>query len=766
MTFLTTSLIAGGLAAAVVPVVLHLVMQGRPKAYEFPALRFIRLRLAANQRRFRLKHLLLLALRVLLLVLLGVSLARPTLRWIGDYGVTALPFGSQESPVAAVIIIDTSPRMGYIAANQTRLTEAQEHALWLLEQFPKDSRVAVLGSQRVPASFQVDLLAARERIERLSTVMTGRSLLDSLTEGARLLKQTELERRDSPVLRPNEIYLITDMTEPGWPEALSPSVRAALENVPDATLHLIDVGITPASDTALTRVTLSDEVLSAEMPLRIEVELSHTGEAESRTAELFLGTRDEGRGTRDEESETPIPYPLSPIPSLLKRDTKTVDFPAGTSRRNIVFELSVLSEGTNQGVIRLTSPDALAANDEISFTVEVRPPSRVLIVAPPNVQSLFLREALAPERLRLNGIIPYRIDTLSVDQFNESQPNQLTDYRAVFLLDPKPMPPASWKKLADHAAAGNGVAVFLGRNATPISEFNEGTARELLGVTLRMQVPKPDGDLWLTVPSYENPVLRPFREMAQSDTMGIPWHAVPIFRYWHVDNLAAGTDVVMQYSDYCAGGTDHPAMVTRTLGQGNVLVATTPVSDLPDENAWNLLPTSMEAPWLFVMLSDGITQFLLGIGERHYNYLAGQLVTLRPDVLPASCIVKPPQGEGVRITPDSLRQAITFPATEQLGNYTVSSGGSGGTSRLQTGFSVNAPAQTWNLARITPEQAQAVCGNRLRVTRDRSTLESGMSQSRTGSELFPLVMLLVLTVFVAEYFVSNRFYGEEISQKK
>ena len=145
MTFLTMSLIAGGLAAAVIPVVLHLVMQGRPKSYEFPALRFIRQRLAANQRRFRLKHLLLLTLRVLLLVLLGVALARPTLRWLA-----AGSFGSQESPVAAVIVIDTSPRMGYIAANKTRLTEAQEHALWLLEQFPKDSRVAILGSQRVP----------------------------------------------------------------------------------------------------------------------------------------------------------------------------------------------------------------------------------------------------------------------------------------------------------------------------------------------------------------------------------------------------------------------------------------------------------------------------------------------------------------------------------------------------------------------------------------------------------------------------------------
>ena len=750
MTFLTLSLVAGGLAAAVIPVVLHLVMQGRPKTYEFPALRLIRQRFATNQRRFRLKHLLLLALRVLLLVLLGIALAKPTLRWI-----SAGSFGSQEGsiatrnrlPVAAVIVIDTSPRMGYIVANKTRLAEAQEHAKWLLEQFPKDSRVAVLSSQRVPASFQVDLLAARERIERLSTIVTGRSMLEMLVEGAKLLKPNEANSVASKGEREHrEIYVITDMTEPGWPEAMQPAVRAALADIPDAALYLIDVGVEAAADTALTRVSLSDEVLSAETSLRIEVEMSHVGDAESRTAELYVrnisGTTDMVLG----ESKTTL-FPGD------KRDTKTVDFPSGTSRRNIVFELSVLQEGTNQGVIRLTTPDALATNDEIGFTVEVRPASRVLVVAPPNVQTLFLREALAPERLRLNGVIPYRVDTMSVAEFSESPPNRLADYRAVFLLDPPSLPPTCWKKLADYAAAGNGVALFPGRNAT--QEFNEAAARELLGVTLRMQARAPDGDLWLIVPGYEHPILRPFREM---DAAEIPWYAVPIFRYWHIDDLAAGTDIVMQYLD------GRPAMVTRPLGQGRMLVMTTPVSDLPDENAWNLLPTSIEAPWLFVMLCDGVTQFLLGIGERNFNYRTGQLVTLRPNVpqLPASCIVKPPQSEGVRVTTDSIRQVITFPATEQPGNYTVSSGGTSGTSRLQTGFSVNSPAETWNLTRTKPEQAKTICGDRLRITKDRSTLEVGMSQSRTGRELFPLVMLLVLAVFAGEYYVSNRFYREEM----
>jgi len=445
-----------------------------------------------------------------------------------------------------------------------------------------------------------------------------------------------------------------------------------------------------------------------------------------------------------------------------------------------VFDLSVMQEGTNQGWIRLTTPDALAANDEIGFTVEVHAPSRVLIVAPTREQTLFLHESLAPSALRLNGMVPYRVDTMMVSQFDSVTGRLDLDsaYRAVFLLDPPPLSPATWKKLADFAAAGNGVAVFLGRHAT-MSRFNEAQARELLGMTLRMQALASGDNLWLTVPGYENPVLQPFRTM---DTTEIPWHAVPIFRYWHIDDLAAGTDIVMQYSD------GRPALVTRPLGQGNVLVMTTPVSDLPDDQAWNLLPTSMDAPWLFVMLSDGITQFLLGIGDRRSNYPAGQLVTLRPvsarsddgTQWPASCIVQPPQPGGIpshapgntggiqantpsntaiRIATDPLRRVISFPATDLPGNYTVSSGGTGVVGRLQTGFSVQASAETWNMTRITPEQAKSLCGNQLRITKDRATLEVGMSRSRTGRELFPLVMLFVLAVFASEYFVANRFYA-------
>ena len=138
--FINPWLLAGAGFVAL-PIVLHLIMRQKPRLLEFPALRFIRRRHDANRRKLRWRHLLLLALRVLLIVLLATALARPKTKVAG--GV----FGGQKAPVAAALVFDTSKRMEYRHENRTRLEAAQELGAWLLGQLPPESQVAVLDSR-------------------------------------------------------------------------------------------------------------------------------------------------------------------------------------------------------------------------------------------------------------------------------------------------------------------------------------------------------------------------------------------------------------------------------------------------------------------------------------------------------------------------------------------------------------------------------------------------------------------------------------------
>src|SRR3954463_8594622 len=83
--------LAGGVALASVPVILHLVMKQPPKRVIFPALRLMSERHKRSKKKLRIKNWLLLLARMALVALMAMALARPRLfsqtRLLGDQGV-------------------------------------------------------------------------------------------------------------------------------------------------------------------------------------------------------------------------------------------------------------------------------------------------------------------------------------------------------------------------------------------------------------------------------------------------------------------------------------------------------------------------------------------------------------------------------------------------------------------------------------------------------------------------------------------------------
>src|SRR5580704_2052130 len=120
MTFIH-GYILGGRVMVNVQILLHLIMRQKPKQLAFPAFRFLRQKARINQRKIRLQHWLLLALRVLLIAALCFALARPRL------ASSRVPFGGEQA-VAAVFVFDTSASMEYTIAEKTRLDDAKRRA--------------------------------------------------------------------------------------------------------------------------------------------------------------------------------------------------------------------------------------------------------------------------------------------------------------------------------------------------------------------------------------------------------------------------------------------------------------------------------------------------------------------------------------------------------------------------------------------------------------------------------------------------------------
>jgi hypothetical protein len=85
-----------GAGAVSVPIIIHLLNKRKFERVVWGAMRFLKISVEQNQRRLQIEDMLLLVLRCLLLFLLGMALARPTLRsfagggWFGQAKVTAV----------------------------------------------------------------------------------------------------------------------------------------------------------------------------------------------------------------------------------------------------------------------------------------------------------------------------------------------------------------------------------------------------------------------------------------------------------------------------------------------------------------------------------------------------------------------------------------------------------------------------------------------------------------------------------------------------
>jgi hypothetical protein len=611
--------------------------------------------------------------------------------------------------------------MEYVAENKTRLEVAKKFAAWILDQLPQNSSVAILSCDSDANVFQVDKLAAAEKISRLKTTAVGVPVCDVVKNGVTLLQNSEIEQR--------ELYVITDLSEPGWTES------AQIPPQTDFGIFVVDVSAEKPVNTAIQNVTVNPESVAAKTPIRFDVTVAHTGPAATKSIELVLGNN---------ENET-------------VRMSKTIEFADGHSKTAKTFILAGAEPGTYQGKLRFAAGDALPADDQYWFSFAVEAEQKILVAAQPPVRdsALYLQQALET--------VPFAVETVPFADFPGLTPQELEKYNAVVLLDPPPLQPNVWKKLADYASAGYGVGVFLGTNSDSLPSFNHASATEVLGAKLVRQARNPDGELWL-VP-VESLLFSSFRAIGDT-TLPLPerfpWMTQPVFRYWQLSDLSPRSEIAATFSD---GRT---AILTQTFGRGHTVTVTTPVSELPEvKTPWNLW-TRGETSWMFVLLAEGMTKYLAGSAERKYNFPLDAPVTISipaNTAVPSTCQLAIPDGNSVVLTPDTQRRLITVgtnvsgtAAGHHLvpGNYRISSGGK---AALDIGFSMNIPPGQTALNKIGAKTLDSHFGaNNYRLVRTPQEIERTLARRRIGSELYALLMLCLAAVFTTEYIFANRFY--------
>ncbi len=801
---------AAGLA--VIPVILHFLLRAKPRKLPFPALRLILMRRRQNVRRLKLRHVWLMLLRMLVIIGLAIAAARPSLpeasyelstsemltlfvvvvAALGTYfglmrtwhkkklsvqtlayrrtmlrgglgtAVAALialavilpyvnrlraeisapaPVVGSDLPVAAVFLFDTSLSMQYTQEGKTRLDQGKAIALGHMDTLPPRSRIAVGETNSTsPILFQADLVGVKSKIQSLAPQPVSQPLNERLRAALALQEQdqgrtlneqgsvAQGDRRDRFI---REIYLFTDLGATSWRMSGAQLLKDELERLSWVGVYVIDVGELAPHDIGITDVTLSRQSLSEGSSLEIVATLSAIGVEESeKTVELSMVSRDGKR-----------------IPS-----GQQVVKVGGQQGARVKMDVANLQGPVQHGEFRLLASDPLAMNDVRHFTLEIKPPPRVLLVSPTEKVAELLGGTLVIDDERKAGKVRFLVDDIRPAKLSETK---LGSYSVVVLNSVPSLSESTWKSLHKFVSNGGGLAVFVGSNGLsdrggvdPVS-YNSPAASAVLPCELI-------AGLSFTPPAFldaknpNHPVLKKLDEVGGIGVLA----EIKINKYWKVVSLD-GANVLVTYSN----AQVHPALIEKRIGAGRVVLVTTAA----DSRGW-IDHVEAASNWAFFMLTDHLLQYLSGRSEATFNFLAGEEVFVRAESEPplTKYLLRKPSGQQLQEAVPAGAASFAIRETDQLGHFEVLSADP--QSKFASGFSVNASPSESDFQRMSEDDLTQMFGEkRFSLARDIATLQRRVTTGRLGEEVYPLLLLIVLIVFCGEHFVANWFYSEEPS---
>ena len=562
-------LLLGGLVLAGIPVLVHLIMRQKPKHLLFPAFRFLLQRHRTNQRKLRLRHILLLSLRMLLIAAICLALARPKV-FSERLNLSA------DRPVAAVLLFDTSASMQYTVKGETRLDVAKRRAQELLNELPEGSRVAVIDTAEPGGEWLPTLSLARDRVaDRVLRPANG-PITSRIAEAYQLLADLNADSGPKEESAPRFLYIFSDRTQDSWDADRIKDLRQLRERLEGNVNEVfVDVGADDPADVALTAIDLPRQVI----PVGDNLILRATVRATGADCETVVACRIDGEKAPDR---------------------KQVTLHAGQSQV-LTFERRNLSPGPHQAEVTLAASDALPMNDALFATFELRGGRKVLVLTdnPGDTDYRSLGELSTVPRDRpwsalviaLLSSKAFQCDVRPASEALTLGPNDLAEYKAVCLLNVAHPTQNLWEMLGKYVQSGGGLAIMPGGEELELKAYNEGDAAQALmpgRLTKVVQAETEGGAVW-KVDTYKHSILQPFGEWSQTSNIDLIKIPPGAFRYWEVEPFGTDAYKIVAYSDK----ESRPALLERNFDRkktkGRVVLFTTALDQthLQAQKPWN-----------------------------------------------------------------------------------------------------------------------------------------------------------------------------------
>jgi hypothetical protein len=769
ISFLTPWLLAGS-ALLAVPIIIHLILRKKPKQLMFPAFRFLRKKHRVNLQKLRLRHLLLLAMRMLLLLLLCAGLARPLLS--GSDHLLA-----PSAPVALALVFDTSVSMDFRQGDKTLLETAKERAVQLVEELPLDSRIAVFDT--APGLIP----EFKNKQEAINQIKIVRIRPDNRPVTERLLDVYQmLDSPGTPAL-PVLVGIISDRTAASWDGSysnqhnLQQKRKAAEKKLGRPLPHLyLDVSAKEPRNGSVRSISLKKQAEGMAIPLEV---LDHDAPQQKR---FQLEVTIEAAGMPVEgQVVLSMAGKKDPVVKSVK-----IDAAAGQVKSEVVaFDMEPLSTGYHHGSVhltRLTHRDPLEADNIRYWTLGVVRRRALIITDYPEIRQPPYDGLAWWAALRSLHKFPFDCDEKEDILTPAEVPNGIdpVKYQLVTLLHVGKPGEKLWNTLQRYVNDGGGLVILPGQDNDPAAYNNELAQRVMpakLGKIKDVRTAEPKEEDVFFDPDWTrspHPMMVAFKDRWERRDL---WY-FPVHKYWELEEVQEER-IVVPYNH------GKPALVERSFPSpgkvpGRVVLYTTAMYKRPNEPAWNAF-LEPETLWFYTAMAHVTASHVAQLNSERRNLFLNEPASYHApsSELPQDYrLVEGFEGSTLAtIKIEAGQSQLLVPPLENPGNYTLRPGsylpGSGEPPAWQRAFSVNLtngidnqPAET-KLLLDRPESSalETLLGeSSVKPLAEISDLLTPI-RDKLGQtpqlELLPFLMIGVLLLLAGENLLSNRFYRQE-----
>ena len=728
---------------------------------DFSSLIFITAAHRENARRFQLRQFLILLLRMAIIALIALALARPFL-------TLGLPVASVRAKTDVIIVLDNSYSMVYQDINGIRLDKAKTLATDIIDTLRHGDRAALILMSDIPKpvfrQLTPDIESVIAAINDTETSYRTTNVQPSLELAHEILTESKQLNK--------EIYLISDFAQNGWEN------WNRLPNRSGARISLIPVAEGEAHNISIKEIRPSNQLIGVDLPFQLNVTTVNHSVAplEQNILTLFIGGEKQKTMSfsvaANESLNTTLTYNFSTPGTHIGYFTLTDD------RLNIdnlrYFALKALGEVRVLCVGEQTEYLTLALNPH--------PDSRQ-----PSAIGLHQRRDLPTDHRLLTANTMILPTQCTPDEFVTFP---LEDYDVIVLADVLTMSRQMSAQLQEFTRHGKSIIVFVSNrsDATSYNEPDNVWLPARLGSPLTWTPPQQ-------VQAYEK--THPIFDIFPSE--GFSMQYAPQFYNGIALQPSPESDVIARFGD------DTPFLVERSQGASTVLLYNCGLlaqqAIAPMESGLQTPPTTSSRtatytndllvnPYFLPMLQQSVlyativSNHLLTWGGHigdtytaHYPRSAGGKASIRLMALSRKPIrgLRRGQQEGIgspetslltesdsrrfpiAVLPIAEDGTLRFQDTERPGIYQVEVRTPDGIQR--DFFAVNVDTTEADLTEIPLAQAAARVG--AQTTADpkidgTEVLADAYNVKRHGREIWGELLVLVVCLMLLESFLSNR----------